>query len=196
MRLRPASPKRQWREGGNETCTYGVGMKRAATWATVIGIVAAIASVIWADPYHRSRQGTGVSHASYPLVGTAGRETADEPEESPATLHDLETVTGTVDPHELIGRRVDFHLKVADVNNDTSFWVGSKDNRMLVVRFHGAPSPDEMRTVAPGQTVHITGTIEDIPTAEARSSWGFNDAQRALEDQQVYIRAEHVTPEG
>jgi len=172
-------------------------MKRTATWATFVGIVAVIASVIWADPYHRSRQGTGGSHPNDPPVATTGRETADEPEESPATLHDLETVTGTVDPYELIGRRVDFHLKVADINNDTSFWVGSKDNRMLVVRLHGASSPNDIKPVAPGQTVRITGTIEDIQNVEARYNWGLTDSQRrALEDQKVYIRAEHVTPEG
>jgi hypothetical protein len=34
--------------------------------------------------------------------------------------------------------------------------------------------------------VRITGTIEGIPLAEAR----------AFGDQKVYIRAEHVTPEG
>ena len=169
-------------------------MKRTATWAAFIGIVAVIATLMWAAPY-RTRQ--GVSLASNPPVGTAGREGADEPEESPATLHDLETVTGTVDPHELIGRRVDFHVKVADINNYTSFWVGSKDNRMLVVCLHGASSPNDIKLVAPGQTVRITGTIEDIPNAEARYNWGLTDSQRrALEDQKVYIRAEHVTPEG
>lgn len=173
-------------------------------WAAFIGIAAVIATWVWAAPYP-SRQGTGVSPVGSPPVGTAGREAADEPEESPATLHDLETVTGAVDPHELIGRRVDFHLKVADINNYTSFWVANKDNRMLVVlgrdnrsdaqRVHGAPSPNDIKPAAPGQMVRITGTIESIPNAEARYSWGLN-ARRALEDQTVYIRAERVTPEG
>jgi len=116
-------------------------------------------------------------------VGTAGHASADEPDESPSTLHDLETVTGAVDPHELIGRRVDFHVKVADINNYTSFWVGSTDNRMLVI--HGAPSPNEINPAAPGQLVRITGTIEDFPNAET-----------AFKDEKVYIRAERVTPEG
>jgi hypothetical protein len=174
-------------------------MRRTALWAAFISIVAVITALMWAAPYHRSRLGiTDVSPASNPPVGTAGREAADEPEESPATLHDLETLTGTVDPHELIGRRVDFHVKVADINNDTSFWVGKKDNRMLVVLgHHGAPSPNDVKPAAQGQMVRVTGTIEGIPNAEARYSWGSNDSQRrALEDQKVYIRAEHVTPEG
>jgi hypothetical protein len=49
--------------------------------------------------------------------------------------------------------------------------------------------------------VRITGTIEGIPNAEARYSWGLNDPQppasmEQLKDQKVYIRADHVTPEG
>src|SRR5262245_22990535 len=177
-------------------------MKRTATWAMLISIVGMIAALIgvivammWDTSYQASRQGTAVSHASNPPVGTAGRDGANDPEASPATLHDLETVTGTVDPHELIGRTVDFHAKVADINNDTSFWVSNKDNRMLVV-FLGAPSPQDIKPAAPGQTVHITRTIEAIPNAAGRYRWGLNDWQsRAVEDQMVYIRAEHVTPE-
>ena len=171
-------------------------MKRTATWATFIGIVAVIATLMWAAPYQQSRAGTMASPVSNPPVGTAGRDGANEPDESPATLHDLETVTGTVDPHELIGRTVDFHVKVAAINNDTSFWVSNQDNRMLVVR-HGTPSPNDTTRPAPGQMVHITGTIEGVPNAEARSSWGLKDSQRwTLNDEKVYIRAEHVTPEG
>jgi hypothetical protein len=171
-------------------------MKRTAMWAAFIGVVTVIGALTWVAPYHPSRAGTSVSSASDPPVGTAGRDAANEPEASPATLHDLETVTGTVDPHELIGGTVDFHVKVADINNDTTFWVSNKDNRMLVV-LHGTPSPNDIKPAAPGQVVHITGTIEGVPKAEARYSWGLNDSQRrTLEDQKVYIRAEHVTPEG
>jgi hypothetical protein len=182
-------------------------MKRTAMWATFIGIVAVIATLMCAAPYHQSRAGTEVSPFGNPPVGTAGRQATNELDESPATLHDLETVTGSVDPHELIGGRVDLHVKVADINNYTSFWVGNKDNRMLVVlgrdnrsdaqRIHGAPSPNDIKPAAPGQMVRITGTIEGIPDAEARYSWGLNDSERrALHDQKVYIRADHVTPEG
>jgi hypothetical protein len=152
--------------------------------AGFIGVLALVVTLMWVGPYTRSRHGAGVSPVSDPPVGTAGRASADEPDESAATLHDLETVTGTVDPHELIGRRVDFHVRVADINNDSSFWVGSKDNRMLVV-LHEAASTNDITSAAPGQMVRITGTIEATEKAEA-----------ALKDQNVYIRAEHVTPQG
>lgn len=190
----------------NKACTGCWRVKRIAGWAIFGGIVALIAALTWAGPYFRSRHGIGVSPVGNPAVGTSGREAGGEPEESAATLHDLETVTGAVDPHELIGRRVDFHVTVADVNNYTSFWVGDKDNRMLVVvgrdrsdahRDRSAPSSDNIKPIAPGLTVRVTGMIEAIPNAEARLSWGLNDAQRgALKDQTVYIRADSIAPEG
>jgi len=139
-------------------------------WATFIGVLAVIAALMWAGPYSLSRHGTGVSAVSNPPVGTAGRERADEPDESPATLHDLETVTGTVDPHELIGQRVDFHVHVADINNDTSFWVGNKDNRMLVV--HGVPFSTDVTPEA------VTPLLE-------RRLDGFGELFRSLSFEQV-----------
>jgi len=59
------------------------------------------------------------------------------------------------------------------------------DKPQLVAAFRrNAASPDNDKP-APGQLVRITGTIEDVRNAAA-----------AFNDQQVYIRAEHVTPEG
>src|SRR6185436_15693236 len=118
--------------GGTGRALTKAVMKRTAMWASAGGVLTLIVALMWAIPYIDSRHGTGVSAVGDPPVGTAGHD-AVEPDESPATLHDLETVTGTVDPHELIGQRVDFHVKVADINNYSSFWVSNKDNRMLVV---------------------------------------------------------------
>ena len=183
-------------------------MRRTASWGAFIGILALIVVLTWAWASLPSPHGTAPSPRGNPAVATTGQQ-GGVPEDSPATLHDLETVTGATDPHELIGGRVDFHLNVADSINYTSFWVGNKDNRMLVVLgrdnrsnaqrgpHRGAPSPDDIKPAAPGQMVHITGTIEGVPNGEARYSWGLTDSQRlALKDQKVYIRAEHVTPEG
>ncbi len=100
-------------------------------------------------------------------VGTAGHSEAAESEDSPATLHYLETMTGAVDQHSLVGSHVDFHARVADVTDATSFWIGHKDNRVPVT----ATTP-----VTVGQFVRITGMIE-------------------RNDQQVYIRANSVTPD-
>ena len=141
-------------------------------WAVYLGMaaVAVVVMVVW--PHSRSRLGMGTSSIGNPAIGTTGRVNA-APEDSPATVHDLDTVLRTVDQNELIGRRVDFHVRVADLNDYTSFWVGNKDNRMLVVP--GRDNPP----MKVGQTARITGSIE-----------------RAPKDQEVYIRADNVIPEG
>jgi len=115
---------------------------------------------LWAGP-RNDRRG-----ADQP-VGTTGHVETTEPDDSPATLHDLETMTGAVDQHALVGSHVDVHARVADVTDSTSFWIGHKDNRVPVA----ARTP-----VTVGQFVRITGTIE-------------------ITDQQVYIRADSVTPD-
>jgi hypothetical protein len=180
--------------------------------AVLAGILVLVGGLLWVVPKMRSSGGSGVSGAGdaanpgITSVGTSGHTSTPEPESSPATLHDLETVTGSLDPHELIGSRVDFDLKVRDINSSTSFWVGTKDNPMLVVlgrnnrseaqRGH-ITSANGIQPVKPGQIARITGTIEAIPPAESRYSWGVNDSvRRELKDQKVYIRADDVIPEG
>ena len=98
-------------------------------------------------------------------VGTTGEAAAPEPEDLPATLHDLETMTGALDPHELLGWHVDFHVRVKAVRDATSFWIGTGESRVLVL---------SMTPVGADQFVRITGTVEG-------------------RDQQVYIRADRVT---
>jgi hypothetical protein len=197
------------REAGTGRAHYARGMKRLAVWGIAIGTIALVVGLAVGWPHLRSPDGTGVTAFAKETIGTTGitrQPSGGIPEDSPATLHDLETLTGATDPHELIGRHVDFYVSVADINNYTSFWVGSKDNRMLVVlgrdtrssvqRARDAASANDIQPVAAGQTVHITGTIEGIPQAEARYSWGLSDSQRrALDDQKVYIRAQHVAPD-
>ena len=126
------------------------------------GIVAAGLVLLMLALWSGSRNDRG--GADQP-VGTTGHTEVAEPEDSPATLHDLETMTGAVDQHALVGSHVDFHARVADVTSATSFWIGHKDNRVPVT----ATTP-----VTVGQFVRITGTIE-------------------RNNQQVYIRANSVT---
>lgn len=108
------------------------------------------------------------------ILGTTGYS-AEEPDDSPATLHDLETVTGAIDPYELVGQRVDFHLPVARTADKNAFWVGTRDNRVLVVPRMGD------RRLADGQLVRIVGTIEQL--------------RPEVNDQRIYIDADAVTPE-
>ena len=164
-------------------------------WAIYIALAALTIAllVVWSNL--GDRLATAGSPIGNPQVGTAGHGNPTEADESPATLHDLETVTGAVDQHELIGRRVDFQVNIAAVNNSTSFWVGHKDNRILVVLGRDNPSglPRDGRNaspkgqpVTPGQMARIIGMIE-----------GLNEsAPPELTDQKVYIRADNVIPQG
>ena len=129
-------------------------------WPLAAGLTALIVASLWTAP----RDQTVWPETP---VGTAGHVAAAEPEESPATLHDLETMAGALDPHELLGWHVDFHVRVSALRDATSFWIGKTDSRVLVV---------SMTPVNADQIVRITGTVEG-------------------QDQQVYIRASSVTPE-
>ena len=178
-------------------------------------MLALVVALLWVGPYLRSRRGVGVSaKGDYPFgqeqggIGTTGRtERVAPPGNANATLHELESLTGVNDQNELIGHRVDFDVKVADINNAGSFWIGNGDNLALVVlgrdnrtpaqRDRGAPSANNIQPVKAGQMVHVTGTIEKIPYAEARYSWGLADSQHQnIERLKVYIRADSVAPIG
>ena len=123
------------------------------------GLTALVLTALRPGPRHE----TG-PEADLP-VGTAGYAVEPEPEDVPATLHDLETITGALDQHELLGWHVDFHVRVGAIEDATSFWIGKGDSRVLV---------RSMTPVTADQFVRITGTVEG-------------------QDQQVYIRAERVT---
>ena len=189
---------------------------RITKWVVLAGIVALVVGLLWIGPYFRSRRGGGISvNSDYPFaaetsgIGTSGRDQhVDSLPNSDATLHDLETLLGVNDENELIGRRVDFHVRVSDMNNYGAMWIGNGSNRALVVlardnrtngqRDRGVASPNNIQPVKAGQMAHITGTIERVPKDdEARYSWGLADPQHQGDiDLKVYIRADSVTPEG
>src|SRR6185369_16593113 len=50
-----------------------------------------------------------------------------------AVIQDIETITGTLDGHELVGRRVDVQVPVQKLANPVAFWAGPSGNRILVV---------------------------------------------------------------
>lgn len=197
-------------------CTDGGMTTRVSKWVVLAGILALVVALLWVGPYFRSRRGSGLSvRGDHPNaqetsgVGTTGRDEHVAPlTNSDATLHDLETMLGLNDENQLIGRRVDFHVRAGDMNNYGAMWIGNGSNRALVVlardnrtteqRDRGAASANNIQPVKAGQMAHITGTIERIPKDdEARFSWGLAGSQhQANTDLKVYIRADNVTPEG
>lgn len=136
------------------------------------------------------------------VVGTTG--TLPD-EDTSGVVHELETITGTNDGHELVGRRVELHVPVQAHVNDVAFWVGSRDNRVLVVlardtrdgvaRQKGQPSASGLDSEAQRNLVAISGTVDRLPAAEQRYSWSLTEADdAALKDRPIYIRADTVTP--
>lgn len=119
------------------------------------------------------------------------------------TIRNIDAITGAPDARELIGRRVDLRATVSDVASDMAFWVGPRDDRVLVVvgrndRMErqgegGQVVRSGITTVRPGQPLLIVGTVQPMPALRQRSAWG--GAQDAsLENHQIYIRADRVIP--
>jgi hypothetical protein len=174
-------------------------MKRRWMWVVAAGIAAIVVVLGWLGPYFGSRHLTGPASSTVPnALGTAGRTESGpvDVDVAPATIREIETITGAVDGHELIGRRVDLNLQATGVTNKGAFWVGSRDNHVLV-----APSRDartQSQPVGEAERVTISGTIEPVPNAKAkeRLSWGLTAPDLVqLSDQKIYIRADRVTPE-
>lgn len=137
-------------------------------------------------------------------VGTSGRSDATTDSSSPALIRELETITGQVDGHPLVGSKVDLHVPVAAIANDQAFWVGEKDNRFLVVprRDHRDGAERQLGLVADhgialletGKMAAVTGTIQRVPTAEEMYSWGLTAEDRHdAAARGVYLRADTVS---
>jgi len=152
--------------------------------------------VLGLGPYFGSRHLTRRDSTGVPYVeGTAGREQPEPADAgfSPSTIEEVETITGAIDGHELIGRRVDLRLKATGVTSQGAFWIGPRDNRVLV-----APARDKQparRPVREGEAVTILGTIDEMPNARERLSWGFTAPDLIqLTEQKIYIRADRIRP--
>jgi hypothetical protein len=198
---------------------------RRSRWLLALGALALAAVFLWAMPQNRNdredwegggvevgsaNQGSAHSDMNAPqeaqadAVGTAGHDEAAG--EDAAVLREIETITGANDAMSLVGRRVDLHVDVQARANDHAFWVGSPDNRLLVVlgrdnrdgsqRQAGVPASHGVQPVRDGQRAAISGVVRPIPIAEQRYSWDLTeDDERELSERKVYIRADAVTPE-
>jgi hypothetical protein len=177
----------------------GIGMKGRWTWGVAAAVAAVAAMVVvvgWLVPYFGSLYvtgpaGTGV-HDAQATTGRADPVPIDA-DVSPATIREIETITGAVDGHELIGRRVDLRLKATGVTTEGAFWVGPHDNRVLVTPPRDARTA--RRPVREGEQVTIAGTIQATPNAKERLGWALTAPDLIqLTDQKIYIRADRITP--
>ena len=152
---------------------------------------------------HRPHPARVVGTGGAGMPGAAGAFEAAEP----IVIQELDTITGSVDGSELVGRKIDLHVPVLQEGNPVTFWVGSPDNRLLVVlhrdsrdgsaRQASQPPAHGILPVQRGQQAAISGTIQMVPPAEDRYSWNLTDAQtREVESRRIYLRADSVRSEG
>jgi len=192
-------------------------------WLFALGVIVIAALGIWLVPQSRNDRevwdGGGVaagSTSSTPhhdlerspsAVGTSGTHGAAAETDAPNVITEIETITGTNDGMGLIGRRVDLHVDVQNRANDQAFWVGSRDNRLLVVldrdtrdgaqRQDGRAPNHRISPVHGGQRATISGVVRPVPKAEHRYSWNLTrEDERELKDRKIYIAADSVSSEG
>lgn len=119
----------------------------------------------------------------------------------------LETITDQRDGRHLVGRPVNLRTVMVDPANDVAFWVGTGDDRVLVVpdrdtrsgveRQMGLPSHPRAGWVGGEQLLTITGVIEPIPYGEATYSWNLTRPDVAdLIKRMIYVRAFEIRPAG
>ena len=141
-------------------------------------------------------------------VGTSGvaRAAASGPGGSVGAIQDLRAILGTDDPRSLAGRPVEITVPALREQNVTTFWIGSADDRLLVVLNRDTrDGGDRQASKAPehgivpgprGQQAVVSGIVERVPRPEQRASWDLTAAQtRELERRGVYIRADKVSSE-
>lgn len=169
-------------------------MKRRWMWVAAAGVAAMVVVLGWLGPYFGIHHVTGPASSGVAFAqGTAGRDEPDLTDAvvSPSTIQEIETITGAIDGHELIGRRVDLRLKATGVTSRGAFWVGPQDNRVLVAPARGEQTVQ--RPVQEGEAVTILGTILEMPNARERLSWGLTAPDLVqLTEQRIYIRADRI----
>jgi hypothetical protein len=160
-----------------------------------VGVILALLVYIATDG---TRAGLSES-GSLSAVGTSGITETD------GAIHELETITGMNDAQELVGRRVDLHVRIQRHLNDVAFWIGSADNRLLVVlardtrdgatKQKGEP-PAHGLDAEYEQIATVSGAVHPLPGQEAMHSWGLTELDRDhLLERRIYIRADAVTPQ-
>jgi hypothetical protein len=190
-------------------------------WVFVLGLIALALAGIWLIPQNRNDrekwEGGGVIAGSTsstphhdeqpaPPVGTSGVHEGAAESHRGDVITEIETITGANDAMALVGRRVDLHVDVQARANDHAFWVGSPDNRLLVVfgrdnrngtkRQSGVPASHGIEPVRDGQRAAISGVVRSIPIKEHRYNWNLTaDDERELSERKVYIHAESVSPD-
>lgn len=175
----------------------------------VLGLVVLAALGFWLVPRNHDDPVTPRLQAAAvtAVVATSGTHEGSAELEGGSVVTEIETITGANDGMTLVGRRVDLHVDVQQRANDRAFWVGSPDNRVLVVlgpddragteRHRGEFAGHGISPVRGGQRAAISGVIRTIPASGQRPGWILADAdEKDLSDRKIYIHADAVSSQG
>jgi hypothetical protein len=168
----------------------------------IYGLRESVGDSFW--PSHNAWMHGTAPAAADAAVGTSGTATDTPDEGNDAAIRDVETITGLTDGHPLIGRTVELHVPIAGQANDQAFWIGSKDNRVLVVphrdhrdgrqRQEGLLAGNRIAPLEVGEMATISGSIEKLPRAEERFNWALTQQdEREVAAAGVYLRADTIT---
>jgi hypothetical protein len=188
----------------------------APWWMWVLPGIAGSVLGLWLMPEGTSdRPAFARAEARAPVAtmgkqGTIGRPdpvaTTGYDADQPNVVREIETITGANDGMVLVGRRVDLHVDVQERASDVAFWVGPRDNRVLVVldrekrdvrrRQPGEHAGHRIVPVHGGQRAVVAGVIRPVST-EDLENWKLTDVDKAeLDERKIYIRARSVASEG
>ena len=177
--------------------------KSGAPWWLWLLLLVLLLAVVWwmvsaltGDDDDRADTGAALEPPAAAAPPTADAAATGE------QITDLATITGAADARGLAGRQVRLSgARVDRMMGDATFWIGSGQDRVLVILDQVIPSePPTVEgrvNVNAGQTVDIQGRIrtsDDAPAGGVLNA----DEQRQLDEQQVYIWADAVqvaTPE-
>jgi hypothetical protein len=108
-------------------------------------------------------------------------------------ITDLAEISGASDGASVSGRAAELEgVTVQEVTGDVTFWVGeSAEDRVFVRMDEEASGGEQGIQVREGQTLRITGQVEDVPADTAAWELEEEDAT-ALGEEPVYIAASKV----
>jgi hypothetical protein len=188
------TPQGRWR------MVLPVGLLVVLPLLGIYGLRETVGDSFW--PSHNAwMHGTAPSSGA---VGTSGAATETSDKTNAEVIRDVETITGLSEGHPLVGRHVELHVPIAGQANDQAFWIGSNDNRVLVVpnrdrrdgaeRQEGLLAGNAIDPLQAGDTAIISGSIQKLPQAEGRFNWGLTKRdEQEVAVSGVYLRADTVT---
>jgi len=153
------------------------------------GIAITFFCMAWVGPRYSSIHGDEARSPRLAPVGTAGHAPFLDTAVSEDSMRTIRMITAADDPPQLVGRRIDLDLKAPYLVDPRAFWVGSNDDRVLVVFARDVTTKPKT-----GQPIRISGKVREIPSIEEQISWGLDAHQRQeVEQEKVYILADAVT---